>query len=325
MRDGSWARSRSCVGRVAIVTGAGRGLGRAYAMALARAGARVVVNNDLRTDVSGGRPASGAAHDVAAEIREAGGEAVASVDDVSDWEGARQLVDLAVAAYGQVDVLVNNAGNLRDRMIVNISAEDWDAVIRVHLRGTMGPLHWAAKLWRAEAKAGKPCSGSVINTTSATGLYGKPGQANYGAAKAGIAALTIIAAAELGRYGVRVNAVSPVARTRMTAGGLPPRPEPGRDGGDRDSWGPEAIAPLIVWLASPQSAGITGRVFEVTGKMISVAEGWQRGPVAVSQEGWRDMDLGAVVRDLVSAAQPNSDLQGLPGGTAAAAANVGDR
>jgi NAD(P)-dependent dehydrogenase (short-subunit alcohol dehydrogenase family) len=312
------AASQSCAGRVAVVTGGGRGLGRSYAMALAQAGACIVVNNDLRTDGADGAGAS-AAHAVAAEIRDRGGAAVASTEDISDWDGAGRLVNQAVDAFGRLDVLVNNAGNLRDRMIVNMTADDWDAVIRVHLRGTMGPLHWAAAFWRGQAKAGQEVCARVINTTSATGLYGKPGQANYGAAKAGVAALTVIAAAELGRYGVQVNAVSPVARTRMTSAGLP---DAGQDAG-QDRWQPERIAPFIVWLASPDSAGVTGRVFEVTGSAISIAEGWRRGPGAVNDEGWSAADLGPVVHGLLSAAQPNSDLQGVPGGIATAAVTIG--
>jgi NAD(P)-dependent dehydrogenase (short-subunit alcohol dehydrogenase family) len=322
MVNGSRDRSQSCAGRVAIVTGAGRGLGRSYALSLAEAGARIVVNNDLRTDSADGRAGRSAAHAVAAEIRDRGGDAVASIDDVSDWDGASRLVDHAVTTFGRLDILVNNAGNLRDRMIVNMSADDWDAVIRVHLRGTMGPLHWAAAWWRSQAKAGQPVSARVINTTSATGLYGKPGQANYGAAKAGVAALTLIAADELGRYGVQVNAVSPVARTRMTEAGLP---EPAADAASHDRWRPEEVAALIVWLSSEQSAGVTGRVFEISGSAISIAEGWRRGPAAVSHDGWTGADLGPVVRGLLAAAQPNSDLQGVPGGTATVAVNTGGR
>jgi NAD(P)-dependent dehydrogenase (short-subunit alcohol dehydrogenase family) len=306
------------------VTGAGRGLGRSYALALAAAGATVVVNNDLRTDAAAGRGVN-AAERVADEIVGAGGQATASNADVSDWDSAGQLVDQAVSTFGGLDILVNNAGNLRDRMIVNMTSDDWDAVMRVHLRGTAGPLRWAAEFWRARVKAGQPVSGRVINTTSAAGLYGKPGQANYGAAKAGIASLTITAAAELARYGVTVNAISPVARTRMTDFALPAAPRPDSTGADQDRWRPDLIAPLIVWLSGPDSADVTGRVFEMTGDMISIAEGWRRGPAAVSESGWTSSALGGTVRELLSAAQPNSDLQGVPGGHAAAGANTGGR
>lgn len=315
----------SCPGRVAIVTGAGRGLGRSYALALAAAGSMVVVNNDLRTDAAEGHAGPSAAERVVAEIVASGGQAAASTADVSEWDGAAQLIDQAVSTFGGLDILVNNAGNIRDRMIVNMTSDDWDAVMRVHLRGTVAPLRWAAQFWRERAKAGLPVSGRVINTTSAAGLYGKPGQANYAAAKAGIAALTITAAAELNRYGVTVNAISPVARTRMTDFALPAAPGPDDAGASQDQWRPELIAPLVVWLSSPDSAGVTGRVFEMTGDMISIGEGWRRGPAAVSDSGWSSNALGDTVRGLLSTAQPNSDLQGVPGGHATAGAKTGER
>ena len=285
----------------------------------------MVVNNDLRTDVAEGHAEPNAAERTADEIIAAGGQAAVSTADISDWDSAGRLIDQAVSTFGGLDILVNNAGNLRDRMIVNMTSDDWDAVMRVHLRGTLAPLRWAAEFWRGRAKAGEPVSGRVINTTSAAGLYGKPGQANYGAAKAGIASLTITAAAELGRYGVTVNAISPVARTRMTAFALPAAPGPADAGANQDHWRPELIAPLIVWLSSPDSADVTGRVFEMTGDTISIAEGWRRGPSAVSESGWTSSALGGTVRELLSAAQPNSDLQGVPGGHAAVGANTGGR
>ena len=285
----------------------------------------MVVNNDLRTDVAEGHAEPNAAERTADEITAAGGQAAVSTADISDWDSAGRLIDQAVSTFGGLDILVNNAGNLRDRMIVNMTSDDWDAVMRVHLRGTLAPLRWAAEFWRGRAKAGQPVSGRIINTTSAAGLYGKPGQANYGAAKAGIASLTITAAAELGRYGVTVNAISPVARTRMTAFALPAAPGPADAGANQDHWRPELIAPLIVWLSSPDSADVTGRVFEMTGDTISIAEGWRRGPSAVSESGWTSSALGGTVRELLSAAQPNSDLQGVPGGHAAVGANTGGR
>jgi NAD(P)-dependent dehydrogenase (short-subunit alcohol dehydrogenase family) len=245
-----------CDGRVAIVTGAGRGIGRGHALELARQGARVVVN-DLGGSVEGTGADAGPAQLVVDEIRAAGGEAVANTDDVSDWSGAQRLVAGAIDAFGTLDIVVNNAGILRDRMLFNMDEAEWDAVIRVHLKGTFAPMRWAAEYWRAEHKAGRPVDARVINTSSTSGLFANPGQSNYGAAKSGIATLSIIAAKELGRYGVTVNAVAPGARTRMTEnlGGGMPAPEPG----EWDQRAPDNIAPVVTWLASAESAGITGQ------------------------------------------------------------------
>src|SRR5688500_15565199 len=204
-------------GRVVIVTGAGRGIGRGHALAFAREGARVVVN-DLGAEVDGSGSSTGPAGQVVDEIRAAGGQAVANGDDVSDWEGAQRLVNTAIETFGGLDVLVNNAGILRDRMLVNMTEDEWDAVVRVHLKGTFAPTRWAAAYWRERAKAGETNDARVINTSSTSGIFGNPGQTNYGAAKSGIAGFTVILAQELGRYGVTVNAIAPGALTRMTEG-----------------------------------------------------------------------------------------------------------
>ncbi|MGP0029380.1 MAG: SDR family oxidoreductase [Acidimicrobiales bacterium] len=295
-------------GRVAIVTGAGRGIGRAHALELARQGARVVVN-DLGVEVDGAGRAPGPADDVVEAIRSSGGVAVANGDDVADWEGAGRLVRTALDTFGGLDILVNNAGILRDRMLVNMGVEDWDAVIRVHLRGTFAPIRWSAGYWRERAKDGKVNDARIVNTTSAAGLFGNVGQTNYGAAKAGIAALTIIAADELGRYGVTVNAIGPGAHTRMTEQARPGSyvpVEPGRF----DASDPENVAPLVAWLSSPEAAHVTGRVFSVRGGQIRVLEGWHAGPTADRHGRWTAAELGAVVRDLVARAAPPADLYG---------------
>ncbi len=293
-------------GRVVIVTGAARGIGRGHALEFARQGAKVVVN-DLGAETDGTGSSTGAAGEVAEEIRAMGGEAVVSGEDVSDFDGASRLVRMAVEHFGDLHVLVNNAGILRDRMLVNMTPEEWDAVIRVHLRGTFAPLRHAAAYWRGRAKAGDPVDARVINTTSSSGIYGNPGQGNYGAAKAGIAALTIIAARELGRYGVTVNAVAPAALTRMTEG-LIPGGRPPVEGFDPAA--PDNIAPLVVWLASEQAREITGRVFNVRGGMISVAEGWHAGPGVDKGARWDPAELGDVVPGLVAKAASNALTSG---------------
>jgi NAD(P)-dependent dehydrogenase (short-subunit alcohol dehydrogenase family) len=301
-----------CAGRVVIITGAGRGLGRAHALAFAREGARLVINDPgVERDGTGGD--HGPADAVAAEVRELGGEAVASYEDAASWDGAARLIEAAVARYSQLDVLVNNAGILRDRMLVNMTEDDWDGVIRTHLRGVFAPTRHAAAYWRERAKAGHANDARVICTSSPSGLYGNPGQANYGAAKAGIAAFTLIAATELARYRVTVNAIAPGARTRMTEG-LPVLDGAALDGaaGDAGDLAPERVSPLVVWLGSAQSRAITGRVFNVWGSELNVAEGWHSGP-GVRQPGtWVPADLGAVVPELVAKAAPNSDMWGQP-------------
>ncbi len=298
-----------CEGRVVIVTGAGRGIGRAHALEFARQGAKVVVN-DLGAEVDGTGSSTGPAGEVVDEIRAMGGEAVANGDDVSDWEGAQNLVNTAIESFGGLDVLVNNAGILRDRMLVNMTDEEWDAVIRVHLRGTFAPTRWAATYWRERTKAGETNHARIINTSSTSGIFGNPGQTNYGAAKAGIAAFTIIAAQELARYGVTVNGIAPGALTRMTQGlGMGQRAREVKPD-EFDRFAPENIAPLVVWLGSEQSKEVTGRVFLVSGDTISVAEGWRRGPTARKGDRWDPAELGGVVPGLVEQAAPNATMAG---------------
>jgi NAD(P)-dependent dehydrogenase (short-subunit alcohol dehydrogenase family) len=293
--------TRICDGRVAIVTGAGRGIGRGHALELARQGAKVVVN-DLGGAVDGTGADQGPAHDVVEEIVAAGGEAVANTDDVADWDGAKNLVDTAVQTFGTLDVVVNNAGILRDRMLFNMSEAEWDAVIRVHLKGAFAPSRWAAAYWRARHKGGEPVDARLINTSSTSGLFANPGQSNYGAAKSGIATFSIIAAKELGRYGVTVNAIAPGARTRMTENLGTARPAP--VAGEWDERAPENIAPLVAWLASHESAAITGQVFLVGGGRIAIAQGWQRGAGTDRGARWDPAELGAVVPGLVEAGAP---------------------
>jgi NAD(P)-dependent dehydrogenase (short-subunit alcohol dehydrogenase family) len=226
---------------------------------------------------------------------------------VSSWEGAQALVNTAIERFGDLHVVVNNAGILRDRMLTNMTEEEWDAVIKVHLKGTFGPSRWAAAYWREQVKAGKEVDGRIINTTSVSGLYGNPGQTNYGAAKAGIAAFTNIAALELGRYGVTVNAVAPVALTRMTEG-LGPAPETEEE---REQRSPRWIAPIVTWLASTESRGVTGRVFEAAGNVLAVAESWHRGPATAPVED--PTQLGPVVADLLAKARKNAGMDGQDG------------
>lgn len=294
-----------CDGRVAIVTGAARGIGREHALMLASEGAKVVVN-DLGGEMDGTGADATPAQQVADEIKAMGGEAVVNGDDVSDWEGAQRLVNTAVETFGGLDVVVNNAGILRDRMLANMTEAEWDAVIQVHLKGTFAPARWAAAYWRERSKNGETNDARIINTTSVSGIYGNPGQTNYGAAKAGIAAFTIIAAQEMARYGVTVNAVAPGALTRMTENlGMGQLDEEGKE-----AMSPRWIAPIVTWLASPESAQVTGRVFEASGKVLGVAEAWRRGPVVDPVDDPKD--VGPLVKQLMSEAAPNADMQGQP-------------
>ncbi len=295
-----------CEGRVAIVTGAGRGIGREHALSLARHGAKVVVN-DLGGNMDGTGGDASPAQQVVDEIVALGGEAVANGDSVSDWAGAERLVNTAVETFGDLHAVVNNAGILRDRMLANMTEAEWDAVINVHLKGTFAPAHFAAAYWRDQAKAGNDVSGRIVNTTSVSGIYGNPGQTNYGAAKAGIAVFTVIAALEMARYGVTVNAVAPVALTRMTEG-LGPAPETDEQ---RDARSPRWIAPIVTWLVSQESNGVTGRVFEASGTMLAIAEGWTRGPrVAPSDD---PTALGPLVEELLAGTRGNAGMDGQPG------------
>ncbi len=297
-----------CDGRVVIITGAGGGIGREHALAFAREGAKVVVN-----DIGGARDGSGSdagpAQKVVDEITAMGGEAVANTDDISSWDGAERIVAQAIETYGTLHVLVNNAGILRDRMMVNMSEAEWDAVIKVHLKGTFAPAHHAAAYWRDQSKAGTPVDARIINTSSSSsGIYGNVGQTNYGAAKAGIAAFTVITSQELGRYGVTVNAIAPVALTRMTEDlGLAAlsKTESGFDQFD-----PSNISPLVVYLGSESSKEITGRVFSVYGGTVAVNEGWVAGPKVERQAKWEAGELAEVLPDLVRQAAPNADTSG---------------
>ena len=294
----------SCTGRVVVITGAGNGIGRAHALAFAAQGAKVVVN-DLGGARDGTGSSAGPAQAVADEITAAGGEAAANTDDISSWAGAERLIRQAVDTFGGLDVVVNNAGILRDKMIVTMTEQDWDAVIAVHLKGTFAVLHHAAAYWRQRAKEGHANDARVINTTSPSGLFGNPGQANYGAAKAGIASLTVIAARELGRYGVTVNAIAPTALTRMTLD-----IEMMRAAAAAADLGPEAISPLVVWLGSAESRPVTGRVFGVWGNAITVLEGWVNGPNVSRDTRWDQAGLSEVVPALVAKAAPNADTMG---------------
>lgn len=299
--------ARLCEGKIAIVTGAGRGIGREHALSLAAQGAKVVVN-DLGGNVDGSGGDLSPAEQVVQEIKGMGGEAVANGDSVSDWAGAERLINTAIETFGDLNIVVNNAGILRDRMLFSMSEAEWDAVINVHLKGTFAPTRFACVYWREQSKAGKPVSGRIINTTSVSGIYGNPGQTNYGAAKAGIASFTNIAALEMARYGVTVNAVAPVALTRMTEG-LGPAPESDED---REKRSPRWIAPIVTWLASDEAAEVTGRIFEASGDVLAVSEGWVRGPKHAPVDD--PTVLGPIVAELLAKARKNSGMDGTPGG-----------
>ncbi|MNG96221.1 putative short-chain type dehydrogenase/reductase [compost metagenome] len=280
-----------CNGRTVIITGAGGGLGRAYALAFAAEGANVVVN-DIRDE---------AARDVVGQILAAGGQAIANSDDITSLEHAQRIVEAALAAFGEVHVLVNNAGVLRDRLFLSLSEDDWDTVMRVHLKGHYCLANLLARRWRDLAKAGTPVAGRIINTSSGAGLQGSIGQSNYSAAKSGIASLTLVQAAELGRYGVTANALAPAARTAMTEGAMPELVKKPEDG-SFDAWAPENVAPLVVWLGSEQSGHVTGQVFESQGGRISLGDGWRTGVTRDKGAAWRVEEVGAAVDQILAEA-----------------------
>jgi NAD(P)-dependent dehydrogenase (short-subunit alcohol dehydrogenase family) len=296
-----------CDGRVVIVTGAARGLGRAHALAFAAEGAKVVVN-DLGVELDGTGGGSGPAGEVVDQIRAGGGEAIANGADVADWEQTAGLLAQTLEAFGRLDVVVNNAGFVRDRMFVSCSEDEWDAIIRVHLKGHFCLARHAGEYWRNESKAGNAVDARIINTSSGAGLQGSVGQSAYSAAKAGIATLTLNQAAEMGRYGVTANAIAPSARTRMTEGvfeDMMAKPEEGFDAMD-----PANVSPVVVWLGSAESRDVTGQVFELAGGEISIADGWRTGPQVDKGERWAPDEVGAAVHDLLKKAVPAQKVYG---------------
>jgi len=294
-----------CEGRVAIVTGAARGVGRQHALQLAKAGAKIIVN-DLGAGVDGKGSDVSPAQQVVDEIKAMGGDALVNGDDVSNFDGAKNMVDTAINTFGKLDVVVNNAGILRDRMLVNMTEEEWDSVIAVHLKGTFAPARHAASYWRAMSKQnndGKPVMGRIINTSSTSGIYGNVGQTNYGAAKAGIAAFTIIAARELSRIGVTVNAISPTAYTRMTDN---LREYTEDEVAVRD---PSWVSPTVVYLASEEAQDITGRVIQAGAGRVAVCEGWRRGAEVDQMDD--PASLGPKIREMIAECRKNSGMDGL--------------
>jgi NAD(P)-dependent dehydrogenase (short-subunit alcohol dehydrogenase family) len=287
-----------CDQRTVLITGAGGGLGRAYALAFAAEGAQVVVN-DIRLD---------AAQDVVAEIHAQGGQALANDGDITTMAGAQSIVDAAVAAFGEVHVLVNNAGVLRDRMFLSLSEDDWDTVMRVHLRGHFCLANVLGRRWRDAAKAGHKIDARIINTSSGAGLQGSIGQSNYSAAKAGIAGLTLVQAAELARYGITVNCLAPAARTSMTESAMPDMVKKPASG--FDVWDPMNVASIVVWLGSPLSAHVTGRCFEAKGGELSVADGWHTGQILDKGARWAPAELTEVVNQLLTQGRPPQKVYG---------------
>ena len=289
-------------GKVAIITGAGRGLGREEALLMAKQGAKVVVN-DLGAHFDGTGAATGTpAQEVVAEIKKMGGEAVANGDSVSDFKAAKRIVDCAIDTFGKLNIVVNNAGILRDRMIFNMDEESWDAVVAVHLKGTFAMSRHACEYWREEHKAGRVHNGRIINTASDAGLLGNVGQSNYGACKAAVATMAIIIGQEMKRYGVTANAIAPVARTRLTVDATPSTAAlMGGEvkEGEFDVWGPQNIAPLVAWLASDDAAGVNGQVFRVAGRTVWPMKGWHSAMRIQNEklETWDPATLGARVKE----------------------------
>ena len=286
-------------GRVAIITGSGRGIGREHALLFAQEGAKVVVN-DLGGAIDGSGDDRTAAEQVVDEIKAMGGEALANADNVADFEGAKRMIDAAIDAFGDLHILVNNAGILRDRVLVNMTEDEWDAVNHVHLKGHFAPTRHAAAYWREQTKAGREVKANVVNTSSTSGLLGNPGQTNYGAAKAGIAAFTVIAAQELTRYGVRVNAIAPAARTRMTEAtpGLSEVVQAPRDAGRFDVWDPANVSPLVAWLAT-ENCPVTGRVFFVQGGKVQNFQPWTLTDAVDKQDRWTIAELETEMKKLI--------------------------
>ena len=291
-------------GRVVVITGAARGLGRAHALEFAAEGARVLVN-DLGVERDGSGGASEPAQEVVAEIRAMGGEAEANAADVADWDQAEAMIAQAIDTWGRLDTLVCNAGFLRDRMLANMSEPEWDAIMRVHLKGHFAPARHAVAHWRDRSKAGEDVRGRLINTSSGAGLLGSIGQGNYAAAKAGVAALTIQQAAEWGRYGVAVNAIAPDARTRMTAGIMYEEEAP--QGWDEKD--PANASPLVVWLGS-DACDVTGRVFEIAGGALNVCDGWQHGHVVDMGRKFAAAEVGDAVHASIAASPEPAPVYG---------------
>ena len=287
-----------CENRTVIITGAARGLGRAYALAFAAEGANVVVN-DIGTSLNGEGRDTSAADDVVAEIKASGGQAIANYEDITDWDAAKRIVDAAVEAFGDLHVVVNNAGIVRDRMFVSATLEEWDATMHVHLRGHFCLSRHAVDYWRAKQKAGTNPDARIINTSSGAGLQGSIAQAAYSTAKGGIASLTLVQAAELGRYGITANALAPSARTRMTEQAFADKMA--TEGQAFDVMDPANIAPTVVWLGSEQSAHVSGCVFELEGGKIMLEDGWREGPVVDKGAKWNPADVGAAVDGLLAA------------------------
>jgi NAD(P)-dependent dehydrogenase (short-subunit alcohol dehydrogenase family) len=296
-----------CEGRIIVVTGAGNGLGKSYALAFARAGAKVVVN-DLGVSLAGEGRDTATAQKVVDEIKAMGGEAVANGDDVADWDGAGRIVKTAIDAFGGLDVVVNNAGIVRDRMFVSCTVEEWDAVLRVHLRGHFCVSSHAVAFWRAENKAGRPVDARIINTSSGAGLQGSIGQSAYASAKGGIASLTLVQAAELGRYNITANALAPAARTRMTEGAFSDKMKKLESGFDVQD--PDNIAPTVVWLGSKDSAGVTGCVFDIEGGRITIEDGWNDGPTIDKHARWQPEEVGPAVAGLLAQRKPQKKVWG---------------
>jgi NAD(P)-dependent dehydrogenase (short-subunit alcohol dehydrogenase family) len=296
-----------CENRTVIITGAARGLGRAYALAFAAEGANVVVN-DIGTSLNGEGRDTSAADGVVAEIVAAGGKAIANYEDITDWDAAKRIVDAAVAAFGDLHVVVNNAGIVRDRMFVSATLDEWDATMHVHLRGHFCLSRHAVDYWRARQKAGGNPDARIINTSSGAGLQGSIAQAAYSTAKGGIAALTLVQAAELGRYGITANALAPSARTRMTEQAFADKMATADQA--FDVMDPANIAPTVVWLGSSESAEVTGCVFELEGGKIMLEDGWREGPVVDKGAKWDPAEVGAAVDKLLAGRVPPRKVWG---------------